>query len=427
MITLIHRLPPEILSHIFVVLVRASRYAASIGDRSYDEIDYPVRLSSICVHWRQVAISTPALWSFLDICRSKYSLEYIEYLNVCCQRSGNASLSLRLGKYDKRYDQDAGDEQLVPLLNSCATRLESFATAYYSPGVAKQLLSPLVVRGVATRVRKLALHAHWEDDVILADHSLPQRVLDELLEPLHSLCLAGVAFDWDTIRCRNLVELQLSSIDILASPSPSQLTYFLNANPTIRKLKISALGVSTYQTTLPPIKLPELQNLELEMYPEFTQGFLALLTPGTRDITLRVYSYVPESDRPQFTNTLRHFFQRSRIVTLRIPTNNFVPFSGVADCLPHLETLGVDAPRSGYDLSEIDTQTNLLPKLHTVELVQCTTRDMESGLGTVLSLPSVQHILFPDFHSVDDAGSSTSMDIDQFNALPMTVTFIEDV
>ncbi|KAF8606152.1 hypothetical protein BDV93DRAFT_521012 [Ceratobasidium sp. AG-I] len=424
----IDRLPPEILSRIFVTLVQASLYAASIGDGSYNTIqyssiaaayadhdknvNYPVRLTSVCIRWRQVAISTPLLWSFLDLVRSWVGLRNLQYLNMCYDRSVDAPLSVRLGKYSTQYCQDGDEERLAPLLSSYAPRLYSLAIAYSSPGVAKKALSFLVARGTAGRLRKLALRAYLEDNLILADDPLPQDALDELLEPLHSLHLDCVAFNWDITRCRNLVELQLVRLLNVTTPSSSQLVSFLNANPTIRKLKISCLSLSTYDPGLPPIKLPELQNMELDISLQFTEWFFTLLTPGTRDITLLIYCYAPGSATAQVVDTFRQFFQRSRIVTLRMHGGCLIPFSSIAAYLPHLETLGAANVFQGYDLSSVDAQTELLPRLHTVELVYCTIRDVESSLKAVLSLPSVRQIRFPYFLPGGGDGPNVT-DIDQ--------------
>ncbi|KAF8606164.1 hypothetical protein BDV93DRAFT_542911 [Ceratobasidium sp. AG-I] len=413
MAALIDRLPPEILSRIFLILVRASRYATSIRDGGYAEINHPLQISRVCIRWRQVAISTPMLWSFLDFPYSSDDSRKLQYLNLCYERSGNARLSLRLGKHEaERYDEYV-DEELACLLGLCATRLDSLAIAYLNPEFAKETLSLLLARGAAGRIRKLALHADVAEDLILADSSLPQDTLDKFLGSLHHLYLGCVSFCWDTMCCRNLMELQLHSLDTNASPSSSQLVSFLNANPMLRKLHIGELGLCTDRPCLLPIKLPELENLELDAGVEFTQWFLTLLTPGARDITLQIYSYITKVAEAQLSDALRQFFQRSRIVTLRVPTIRFVPFSSIAAYLPHLETLGIERPKDQYDLSDINTQTELLPKLHTVELVGCTTRDVESSLRTVLSRSSIRQILFPSFCSVDKAGKIASMNIDE--------------
>ncbi|KAF8606167.1 hypothetical protein BDV93DRAFT_604691 [Ceratobasidium sp. AG-I] len=409
----IDRLPPELLSRIFGILVLASRYADSIGDKSHNNIDYPLRLSSVCVRWRQVAIRTRLLWSFLDFARPSNGLRKLKYLNLYHERSANAPLSLRLGQHEgERCGKDV-NEELFTLLGLCATHLYSVAVYYSHPSFAKEVLSLFLARGAAGRIRKLALDADEDDYLIIADSSLPQGTLDELLAPLHSLHLQCVSFEWDTICCRNLVELHLDRLDTDASPSSTQLVSFLNANPMICKLYVGELGPCTYGSGLPPIILSELQNLELDTHPEFAEWFLTLLTPGTQEITLRIYCYIAEPNEVLLSNAFRRFFQRARTVTLQIPGDNFIPFSGVAAYLPYLEILRIYTPICGYDLSRFDTQTELLPRLHTVELVGCTTRAVESGLGTVLSLPSIRQISLLHFYSVDETGSKTSMDIDQ--------------
>ena len=414
MAAVIDCLPPEILSSVFVTLVQASRYAASIGDTSYHGINYALQVSSVCVRWRQVAIGTPILWSFLDIFPSGGSLRNLKYLNMCQDRSAGAPLKVRIGKHGRECYQDTVDEQLSSLLSTYAVRSDSLAICYRSQRFIKAVLSNMLIGKAISRVRTLALNANWEDDLILADSSLSQDTLDELLEPLHSLYLECVAFDWDTIRCRNLVDVQLIRLYGVASPSAPQLLSFLNANPTIRRLTMSSFDLSTYDSGLPQIQLPELQNLELQLGQEFTQWLFPLLTPGTREITLQIYSSLPKSHRTQVVvNALCPFFQRSRIVTLHMLRGCCIPFSSVAAYLPHLETLRAYTPVRGYDLSNINPQTELLPRLRTVELVQCTTRHVESGLRTVLSLPSISQITFPYFYSVDKAGATTSISIDQ--------------
>ncbi|KAF8606165.1 hypothetical protein BDV93DRAFT_362371 [Ceratobasidium sp. AG-I] len=406
----IDRLPPELLSRIFLILVQASRYAASIGDKSYNKIDYPLRLSSVCVRWRQVAISTHLLWSSLDLAHSSNGLRELKYLNLCHERSANVPLSLRLE--GERCGKDI-NEDIFNLLGLCATHLYSIAVAYISPNFAKEVLSLLLARGAAGQVRRLALDANEGDNLILADTSLPRGTLDKFLAPLHSLYLENVSFDWNTICCRNLVELHLDRLDTNTSPSSSQLVSFLNANPTIRELYVGELELFTYESNLPPIKLPELQILKLDTYPKFAEWFLALLSPGSQGITLQIYAYITDLDEDRLSNAFRLFFQRSRIATLRIPGERFIPFSSIVSYLPHLEILRIYTPAYGYDLSGFSTQTELLPKLHTVELVGCTTRHVESGLGTVLSLPSINQILFNFLYSIDETGIKTSMDINQ--------------
>ena len=137
--------------------------------------------------------------------------------------------------------------------------------------------------------------------------------------------------------------------------------------------------------------------MELSPTQDFIEWFFTLLIPGTQDITLLVDSYIFDPDKAETSNAFRQLFQRPRIVKLRVPGCLFIPFSSIVAYLPHLETLGTAQTKDDYDLSKIDSQTALLPKLHTVEIEYCTTRDVVAGLRTILSLPTVKQILFATF------------------------------
>lgn len=413
MSALIDRLPSELLSHIFATLVQSWLLAHSIGDDSYGRINYPILLSSICVRWRQVAITTPSLWSFLDLGVAKLPLPNIRYLNLCYERSAKAPLSVRFGRYDHECNEEAVDEQLASLLNSYAPRLDSLAISYWRVGFAKGVLSTLITQGAAGRVRKLALHAASGDKRMLADASLPQEMLDELLRPLRFLYLDGPSFDWNLISCRNLVELQLVELAPNAVPSSLQLVQFLNGNPTIRRLNMSRFHFFSHEANLSPIRLPELQSLKVVMSPQFMIWFFALLTPPSQATTLYLDSYVLGLYGNQVIDTFRLFFREARIVTLCISGSHWLPLSSIAAYLQYLEILAIsqcDPP--DYNLTDIYAQTEILPKLHTVELLGCSTRDVGSGLAIILFLPSVRRIAVSSFSSVDERGTS-AMDIEQ--------------
>ena len=110
---------------------------------------------------------------------------------------------------------------------------------------------------------------------------------------------------------------------------------------------------------------------------------------------------------------IRPFFRRSHVVTRQMLRVGCISFSSVAAYLPHLETLRAYTPVSGYGFSDVVRLPELLPKLHTVERIDCFALHVESDLWTVLSLPSGSQILFPKFRSVDKAGITGSMSIEQ--------------
>lgn len=402
-------LPSEILSDIFSTLVQSWLHAHFVGDESFGPINYPILLSSICIRWRQVAITTPSLWSYLDFDIERYPSINLRYLNFCYERSASAPLSVRFGRYDHECNLETIDDQIASLLRAYATRLESLAISYWRSKFVKEALATLFAQGAAGRVRKLALHATSGDRRMVADDLLSQDALHQLLEPLCSLYLEGVAFDWTLICCRDLVELQLVELAPNVAPSPSQLVEFLNANPAIRKLKITRFNPISLDHNLPPIQLPELRYLELDLSPEVMHWFFARLTPGPHELDLELTSFVANI-QTRVIDMLREFFQQARIISLRIYGSSWLPFSNVVAKLPHLEILGMSYPGDIiYDFTEMNSQSELLPNLHTIELTRCSTRNVESGIKLIISLASVRRVLFSSFYLVNNV-ETTLMD-----------------
>jgi hypothetical protein len=398
----VDKLPSEILSHIFASIVQSWLYAHFIGDKSFGPTNYPILLSSVCVRWRQVAIATPSLWSYLDFDIERYPSINLRYLNLCYERSASAPLSVRFGRYDHECYLNTIDDQLASFLRAYATRLESLAISYWHSKFVKEILATLFAHGAAGPVRKLALHSTASDKWMLADDLLSQIALDQLLQPLRNLYLEGVAFDWTPVRCRNLVELQLVELAPNVMPSPSQLVELLNANPAMRRLKVTRFYPISLDPDLPPIQLSELRYLELNFSPDAMHWFFTRLTPVPHELDLQLTSFA-RNIQARVVDTLRDFFEQTRIISLRIYGSSWLPFSSVVAKLPHLETIGISYPGDIiYDFTEMNSQTELLPKLHTIELTRCTTLNVESGIKSIMSLASVRRILFSTFYLMNE-------------------------
>lgn len=59
----INRIPPELLSNIFHFF----RACTTVVARTLEARRVWVMVTRICRHWRDVALSTPRLWSYLDL------------------------------------------------------------------------------------------------------------------------------------------------------------------------------------------------------------------------------------------------------------------------------------------------------------------------------------------------------------------------
>lgn len=88
----IHRLPPELLSDIFILCVPSWR------THSLDSLQAPLLLTQICRQWRLTALSTQRLWSLITIAYSKSLNESL--LESWLSRTRSSSLFLRLDAED---------------------------------------------------------------------------------------------------------------------------------------------------------------------------------------------------------------------------------------------------------------------------------------------------------------------------------------
>ncbi|KAL1686346.1 hypothetical protein GGG16DRAFT_118009 [Schizophyllum commune] len=91
----VHRLPVELLSHIFVDLDSIRIHEDSIG-RKYVSDKGPhlleITAARVCKRWRSVALTTSVLWSFISVGDDTRHVE--AYIDACATNSGNHPLTL---------------------------------------------------------------------------------------------------------------------------------------------------------------------------------------------------------------------------------------------------------------------------------------------------------------------------------------------
>ncbi|KAL0056671.1 hypothetical protein AAF712_016722, partial [Marasmius tenuissimus] len=93
----IRRLPYEVVSIILFLAFEENAFA-SRRDSRYDSS----LLSSVCTHWRMVALSTPSMWSFVscDIKIASVDFERVTpAIQTCLGRSGDATLHYNFSVY----------------------------------------------------------------------------------------------------------------------------------------------------------------------------------------------------------------------------------------------------------------------------------------------------------------------------------------
>ncbi|KAF8600330.1 hypothetical protein BDV93DRAFT_525477 [Ceratobasidium sp. AG-I] len=400
----INVLPSEILSSIFILLVDASLYACSIGDKSYDFYEYPTLISSVCTHWRSVSVGIPYLWSSIDLVPGKGCLKNAEKVKLWLERSQNLPLRLRLGGGRRRKDSTTGgfspprhlDKQIGSTIRSCAPRIHSFFLgSSYSDFVTEALWALLPEQNEGHAVRELALRQRS----YLSKNDAPTVSQDRwhpLLKPLHVLHLQSCNITFSAIPCQKLVVLRL--INPIGQLSLVEFVRLLESNPDLRFVELHGFrlaGVS-FPSEVRPIKLLSLRSIRCTMSWEFITWFFKLLIPGPHELDLYLNcAGSPEPDDTSLQDTLIYYFQQTRIKSLYLQAKG-VSLSAILASLPHLQSFGLGAFNfSASSFAGLESATNLLPKLHTIGLNECNFDDYSElypGLRALLSLPSVRQI-----------------------------------
>ncbi|KAF8600326.1 hypothetical protein BDV93DRAFT_559462 [Ceratobasidium sp. AG-I] len=131
---------------------------------------------------------------------------------------------------------------------------------------------------------------------------------------------------------------------------------------------------------------------------EFVMWFLKVLVPGPHELDLHFGDTrrpIPGDTSPE--DAMISFFQRARVKTLSLQPEGVSLFP-LLSSLQHLQNLRlvlVDVNANTF--AGLETSTNLLPKLHTIDLNELDLEDyseLPPGLHTLLSLPSVRRIRY---------------------------------
>ncbi|KAF8600328.1 hypothetical protein BDV93DRAFT_559464 [Ceratobasidium sp. AG-I] len=407
--TQINALPPEILSPIFITVVDASLYARSVGDNSYGVPEYPTLISSVCAYWRRVSFGIPYLWTYIDLMPGNERPRNAEHVKLWLERSQNSPLRIRIGKGgeddEEREKEESAqtpssilprhlDRQLYSLLCFSAPRVHSFTLKFTHLDLAKEALSALLPDEGEHPIRELALRqSRWASP--RRSRLLPQNEWDRLLEPLHVLRLERCSTKFSAIPCRNLVELRI--IYPSARPSLVDFVRVLESNPGLHTLAFSMFS----SVAIPPnsvirsIQLPSIRRISFSMSREFITWFFNLLAPGSHELDLRLAcSGTPETNDTSLEDTMI-FFQQNQIRSLYLQAEA-ITLPPILASLPRLQILGLSTfSFSASTLAGLDPTSDVLPKLHTIDLNECTLEnysDLDPGLHALLSLPSVRRI-----------------------------------
>ncbi|QRW11731.1 F-box-like protein [Ceratobasidium sp. AG-Ba] len=317
----INRLPAEILATVFELTVSGHKFASSIERGA--QINPMATIPSVCQSWRQLALRTPYLWSYIDLSGAMHTAS-LNRAVLWAERSRQAPVHLRLEKYRFFETQD-----LAPELKNISTRAASFTFTSYSDEIyVRDLFNQYNSSGRSDTLKTIDIGpGQWPN--ILSSH-----------------------FDWSAFVPNTLTTLKLCTTSENITPTMDELMLLLSRTPNLRALILRDVRV---QGSVPGASYPEahLPHLEyLESYPHrltrpnymgVTKCLMQSIVPGSKD--LEVWLEMGEANDEDHDSAMRKFCGRSRVTRLHtgyFKPDDHLPFTQYLDCLPELQALSLD-------------------------------------------------------------------------------------
>ncbi|KAL5632259.1 hypothetical protein ACGC1H_000307 [Rhizoctonia solani] len=455
----INRLPSEILTRIFH-LVSADPCHLCPQDlpadfsRYLNSNSYPDQLAHVCSRWRKVAISSPFLWTHIDLTPHATAGRRLFGRQVAYEsRSNHIALDIHL---DDRGCTSSASYDVKMILSHLASRAKSLEFIIISDKIQSfhsSALKSIISKCSPQNFKKLCVHSDvFFPNPFVSDSNLEipldadrppkilrwtERQMDAKLLGITTLHLQGVFFYWSSMLYHGLVDLRLSSPP-KTNPyhiSSSSLVMILSASPELKILHFSlellaneAPGDEPNSSAINPVPLQNLEVLHVSTIrardsrrSAFPIGsFFELLAPGSKPLRLTIHTPGKPSDTV-FGNATRAFFARSNVERLSIRTSALLVTKPFWLCdMPDLKVLVLD---SSFPLFKLEESSHPIPALISLTVYLC-----------VLTLPQLRSLLrlCPSriilYHAVvlDDAESGLLPDAEVRAAFPMVEFVTED-
>ncbi|KAL5637709.1 hypothetical protein ACGC1H_002095 [Rhizoctonia solani] len=409
----INILPTEILLHIFhfarylwwrTPMTKDKVEGNPTWDRSIQDLmslPYPEVLSHVCSLWRQIVLSSPSLWSHIDI----YTMGRLNQIplsrsSAFLTRAQGHELSLRFIFCHNAHHSWSNLAATESFCSAVGPRLKSLQIENYAPDttVFSSIFEASLLHarpGVLTNLAIVEGTLRTGDDSeglagwmppSLEQFGMTRHSLDNILQSVQSLRLHSLSLPWTSPAYRGLIDLRLSFDYSYREYWPfieaAQLREILLACPGLRTFH-SCIRISRQnsQVTLPPVPLNNLEMLNIrDLSLKFYEEFLPLIAPGDKPLTLVCRTHLREEPIP-YGPALQAFFQRSKVtrlyITNRIPIDyhEHFPLDQLFIHSPStLHTLGLVRFKITEHIPYRDTCINNLPsvQLECLSLRQCT-------------------------------------------------------
>jgi hypothetical protein len=275
----VRRLPPEILSEIFIQCKDTKWFDPLYGVLDTPRLDMaPLLLGSVCRRWRMIALSTPRLWASVGLTiRPKYLKSDVLLVKTWLARAGTCPLSIALGSSGS-YSNDMRSLMKVFLLH---------CERWYDVRLSLPLsvlgsLSP--ARNRLASLQKLGIYESF-NEIVDVFECAPQ--LRSVYLPFNNRTLM-IKVPWN----------QLQHFDL--GGKVDKCLELLRLAPNLKTCRLRLFFFQVSQTN-PPVQLSHLRHITIRGSPAHI--FNMLLLPKLHEICIDIEHY-SWTTAPQFTSLL---------------------------------------------------------------------------------------------------------------------------
>ncbi|KAG8693263.1 hypothetical protein FRC09_010627, partial [Ceratobasidium sp. 395] len=308
----VYKLPSETLSKIFLCFVYKERSASPVY------VEFTVRslyhrlhtLLGVCSGWRDVGISTPALWKLIPVIRSsRFSLSY-SAASLSLNRSGALPLDIAA-----MIPQVFPESPVADFIKH-ASRIRTINIISQEPYTIQDIMYPLMEHNISSSLFGLSLcvtnleHVYRLGDepyyFFLPNHESSEDHLPRLLQSLTQLRFSGATFDWTRVTfSHRLVEIRVHSVVLGKDPSLHEFLRAVSTAPELQRLSLAS--VSSFKEpnpgTPPEVRLPKLQSLILDhLYSNTLSIILRSIMPISHRLTLSITDRTVQTVWPEHPN-----------------------------------------------------------------------------------------------------------------------------
>ncbi|KAG8701982.1 hypothetical protein FRC09_005019 [Ceratobasidium sp. 395] len=359
-----------------------------IGSRKRYQPSPLTSVSATNKWFRDIAISTPSLWTHVDLAiGATYQEDCLRRGRAYVEHSGQSLLHVHIAQTDPMHDS----KDIVKLMAPHAHRITSLhlQTAQYNT---LNIILGLFSNIASCQIREFYLNDGYDEEPDANDYyRLFDGRLREFFRSLQIITVNGPDLSLDSAAFSGLTALKLSLYNTaMIHHTISEFRDVLAACPGLRVLSIPTYWFRTIgpqtdpQVPIEPVSLPELELLDLRQM-HSTDELLKLLfciIPSSKPLTFSVS--LKDLD-PDEISRLQDFVKQANVTRLLLEA---YPHSGdeemdVDQSFPRFTTT-FPAVRelaiSNYDLRELATERALdaFPFLHTLHLLDQSHSDQNS-------------------------------------------------